>query len=513
MRRSTLAAIALCWAPWLVVGQPVDVETGLSPFPLELGLPAPQPRTEPPGPEREAEQRARIGRLLEGRLGPNQADAFQVLRWLAIETTEDPDARYVLLRMAIDAGIATGDLPGALRLVDLVAAEYRVDGPALRTGLVCRALESASAEQTPPTPKTTAAVRAVVETLLLDDRTDLAESLLAAALEAEGPEGAAELRVWSRLASEWDAAMQPAQAAALRLAQHRRDPDASLAVGRYLCCTKGDWDAGLPMLAEGGDPAIRQAALDDLRRSHSPAAAIAAADGWRALAAQSEGLAAWRLRGRADRILRELYPSLTGLRRIEAEERMDSRPLFIFGPHTNADETWKREHLHLWANHDREGPGSWADVYHKGGRFELVANRAGYVQTLDTLPPEGVERYRIEASLASDLLHGTALEFCGQRMNTTPDGIALQRGWKPEQRHPLDTGFHDYLIEGRPEGISFTVDGEFLGTMPVDEPERGPLVLRGWEGHVRCRRLEFWAVPDESLAGYVRSRLALGALD
>lgn len=502
MRRRTLTAVVLWSIPWLAAGQPVDVETGQPQMPALWVQAAPEHRAEIPIPEREAEERARIERLLEDHLGPDHAAAFQELRRLATETADDPDARFILLRMAIDAGLAAGDLHGALHLADLLAAEYRVDGPAIRADLVRRAL--GSAQPSPPSWATAAALHRVVESLLLDDRVDLARSLLADGLEAGGPEQTAELLGWTRLTAEWDAAMQPAQRAALRLAQHPGDPDAGLAVGEYLCFIKGDWQAGLPLLASGGEPKVRKAARDDLRRSSDPAAAIAAAEGWRALAAHRGGLAAWRLRCHADRILREIYPSLTGLRRLEAEEKMDSRPLFVFGPKTIVDETWKLEHLRFWANHGREGPGSWADVYQSGDRSELVANRAGYVQTLDTLPPEGVDRYRIEATLASDLLHGTALEFCGQRMNTTPEGIVLQNGWKPETQHPLGTGFHDYLIEGGPEGVSFTVDGEYLGTMPLGQPQRGPLTLRGWEGHVRCRRLEFWTAPDESLAGYVR---------
>lgn len=49
-----------------------------------------------------------------------------------------------------------------------------------------------------------------------------------------------------------------------------------------------------------------------------------------------------------------------------------------------------------------------------------------------------------------------------------------------------------------PKGVSFTVDGEFVGTMPVEGgTPHGQIALRGWEGHVRCRRLVVWAMPQE----------------
>ena len=34
------------------------------------------------------------------------------------------------------------------------------------------------------------------------------------------------------------------------------DPQANLALGRYRCFAKGDWEAGLPLLAKSGDAAL-----------------------------------------------------------------------------------------------------------------------------------------------------------------------------------------------------------------------------------------------------------------
>ena len=513
MGARTLVAVALWGAPWLAPAQPlfsegevpswqpVSIETGQPP---EALFPAPHRRAEPPDPQQAAEHRARIERLLEGRT--EQEGAAALLRRLALETTDDPAPRYVLMQMAIDAAIDAGDPAAALQLAEQMASEYAVDGPELRADLVCRALGQAA-----PDGPLAGIVRDALEQLLLDDRPDLASRVVLAGLEAGGICDSTELIGWSKVIGEWEEASAQAQAAALRLVQDPHDPDANLEVGRYLCFTKAQWARGLPMLAAGADESLRRLALDEL--AQDVGARIRAAEAWRALGEESSALTRWRLRRHADALLRAAYPLVSGLQRLEVESKLDARPLFCFGPRTEADETWQRENLHFWANHGHEGPGRWAMVSDKRGGPELVANRAGYVETLQHLPPEGVDRYVIEASIASDLLPGTALEFCALRLYTTGDGIVMENGWRPERQHTLGTGFHSYRIEGSPGRISFTLDGVHLGTMPVSEAARGPLVLRGWEGHVRCRRLEMWSAPDDSLTGYVRGAVAGGVLD
>src|SRR5439155_8519655 len=44
------------------------------------------------------------------------------------------------------------------------------------------------------------------------------------------------------------------------------DPAANLAVGKYLCLSKGDWLDGLPYLAKSGDATLKELAVLDLSR-------------------------------------------------------------------------------------------------------------------------------------------------------------------------------------------------------------------------------------------------------
>jgi beta-glucosidase len=58
------------------------------------------------------------------------------------------------------------------------------------------------------------------------------------------------------------------------------DPDANLAVGRYHCFRKGDWDKGLPMLAQGSDASLKELATADLRKPTAPEEQMKLGDGW-----------------------------------------------------------------------------------------------------------------------------------------------------------------------------------------------------------------------------------------
>ena len=76
-----------------------------------------------------------------------------------------------------------------------------------------------------------------------------------------------------------------------RLAEYRQDPsnDAAAAeIGLFLCFHKGDWSAGLPLLAQGGNAAVREAASADLRGAELATDQASIADTWWDLAQRAE---------------------------------------------------------------------------------------------------------------------------------------------------------------------------------------------------------------------------------
>jgi hypothetical protein len=76
-----------------------------------------------------------------------------------------------------------------------------------------------------------------------------------------------------------------------QLALYREDPDnaeAAGVVGRFLCFIKGDWEAGLPLLAKGGPETLRGLALADLEQPTDYYDMIALGDGWWNLSSQTK---------------------------------------------------------------------------------------------------------------------------------------------------------------------------------------------------------------------------------
>ena len=68
--------------------------------------------------------------------------------------------------------------------------------------------------------------------------------------------------------------------AARKLKSAPDDADANLALGRFRCFVRGDWDAGLPLLAKGGDKGLSEAAQKDVDEPAAAAAQAAVGDAW-----------------------------------------------------------------------------------------------------------------------------------------------------------------------------------------------------------------------------------------
>lgn len=497
----------LCGWSLFALGQPVDFATGLQP---RLRSPAPWTLPAPPTAEEQARSEEAIRQLLKDRLDLDADDPASVsrrLRELARGTTDDPAARYVLLRLAYDRARAAGDTASAAEIIEDLARSFRIDALSMKIELFESILAGHDTgihgRTWTPDHEVPARGFPLVMEALAADRTELAEFVMSRLAECARTYGAdsfgEKAARWSALVEEWSASARAAERGALRLLQQPGDGDAQLAVGAYLCFFKNDWRNGLLRLARGSDAALRALAEADLHSGSDPHARLEVADRWREMAAQHHGPARQRMSERAEMIYRALYPALTGLTQLKIEQHMRSRPLFVFDGSAPPDPHWVEEHLRFHANHGREGSGSWANLTVKGDRAFLVANRAGYVSTLESFPPPGVDHYQIEAELHTDLLKGVAFEFAGQRLLLDqPEGVSFENGWQPNVIHPLRADrFHHFLLDVSPNGISITLDGTPLGVMQTNGLTSGGIVLRGWEGHLRCRRLVVWAVPGD----------------
>jgi formylglycine-generating enzyme required for sulfatase activity len=114
------------------------------------------------------------------------------------------------------------------------------------------------------------------------------------------------------------------QAALDRLKTQPDDPDTCLAVGRWYCFTRGEWDEGLKLLAKGSDGVLKAMAAKDIASEPSTAEAkIARGDVWWDLAEKTAGSDKSAMRRRAAHWYREAIGEVAaGLAKARLEQRL-----------------------------------------------------------------------------------------------------------------------------------------------------------------------------------------------
>jgi hypothetical protein len=248
----------------------------------------------------------------------DQATLAAKLLQTGIAESGDATARYVLFRESRDAAVLAGAVEDAFRAVDAMAERFDIDGPAVRL---------TAAEGLAKSARGASAGRALAEEALgladaLAARDDHDRALKALAAAAAGARASGEADLVARVRAEDQSAralqaeFRKAEPALRKLTESPDDPDARLAVGRYVCFAKGDWEAGLRHLAKGGDAALRDLATRELAPPADAAAFLALADGWQKIVATLTGSARERASGRA---LEHYRAALPGLAAAEAE--------------------------------------------------------------------------------------------------------------------------------------------------------------------------------------------------
>jgi hypothetical protein len=247
------------------------------------------------------------------------------------ETTDDPAVRFVLFREAADIAADSADLKTALEAIDQLSLLYAVNGRETRKSALARARKA------PLAPEDSAAAYDAYVRIATDEID--AEDYDAAVATLKEAEGVAEklkniglvtrARAKSKEAAELKKDASGIVAARKTLAAKPDDPDAATAVGRYTCFRKGDWTAGLPLLAKGSDAALKALAAKDLADPSAVADQVTLGDGWWDLSEKESGPAREELRKRAAFWYARAAPQLTGLTKAKVEKRLgsvDSRP-------------------------------------------------------------------------------------------------------------------------------------------------------------------------------------------
>src|SRR5262249_28833642 len=117
-----------------------------------------------------------------------------------------------------------------------------------------------------------------------------------------------------------------AEAARMVLGKEPDDAKANLAVGRYACLVKGDWNAGLPNLAKGEDATLKVLAEKELAVPGDAAAQVALGDAWWDYGSKDSGRNKLLALRRAGHWYREALPQLSGLIKTRVEQRLPQIP-------------------------------------------------------------------------------------------------------------------------------------------------------------------------------------------
>lgn len=210
-----------------------------------------------------------------------RALAKQILQQ-GLEQKDDAVARFVLLRLARDIAGQAEDASLASQAVDRLAETFNVDPWAMKAEII-----TASAKQARKTADHKAVAEqalALMRDALAADASAVAEQMAKLALAEGGrvrdKELVTQARTGQRQAQQAAKALEQVQAARAVLQDAPADPGANLAVGRYECFVKGDWDAGLAHLAKGRDTGLAALAHEDLKAPEEDAARLKLGDAW-----------------------------------------------------------------------------------------------------------------------------------------------------------------------------------------------------------------------------------------
>ncbi len=243
----------------------------------------------------------------------------------AKQTQDDPAARFVLLREARDIAARAGDAPTARQAIQIMGREYAVDSLEMTLGAMIAASQAAGG------PESHVSIASIclgcIDEAILSD--DYGMGVRLAGLAQSSAEKARDISLVNRTRSrakdlELTFAAFRGVERAREILQHRPDdPEANLAVGRFLCFVRNDWDAGLPHLAKGSDATLQ--AMSRLEPgAKEPLILMDLGSRWWELSASQTALAQRHLRQRAAHCYRAALPGLTGLNASLARKRLEA---------------------------------------------------------------------------------------------------------------------------------------------------------------------------------------------
>jgi serine/threonine protein kinase len=235
---------------------------------------------------------------------------------------DDPTTRYVLLREASDVAARAADADLAFKAIEALAHDFAVDG---RTMKIVALEKSAREAHTPERSETLAetAVSLIEEATSADHYVEAVR--LAKLAESAAYRSGSKSLISSTMARRKDLeqlqkAHTDLKPALTVLAEKSDDPDANLAMGRFLCLLKGDWTQGLTHLVQCGDERLQELARMELGGIETAKQEAELAAAWREQARKERGPARNQLLLHALALYKKALPELGSTLKIKAEK-------------------------------------------------------------------------------------------------------------------------------------------------------------------------------------------------
>lgn len=280
-----------------------------------------------PGRDEQARSRKAFKELFAKELADRSAAARRVLAAKlldqAVKITDAPTDQFVLLMGASDAGKDGGDLRVCMRAAEALAASYDVDGP--RIAFDAASKMNLRSDSPAVSAENCRAGLELVDKLVEDEDYLGATHLLSSLRSIAPPSSTVGGQIQTRI-KELDTLRSASDKLTVQLEKLKSTPDdpaANLAVGRFFCLMKGDWDHGLPMLAKGSDLSLKVLAEADLAKPTGGVAACELADKWwSASDKETVSLCKSHLKARAAFWYKASIATLSGLSKLRAGKRI-----------------------------------------------------------------------------------------------------------------------------------------------------------------------------------------------
>ena len=236
---------------------------------------------------------------------------------------DDPPGRFVLLREARDLAAQAGDAAKAFQAIEELDKAYIIDALEMKATALTLA---GNAPLTATTGRDVAELAlSTVDYALAADNFDAAGRWSPPpsgcrkdpAQGFPGPGAAAQA-----LVHEVQKEYEKVKGLAATLVKDPDNAEANLVTGQYLCCRKGDWDKGLPLLARGRDHVLKALAQKDLARPKEAPTQTELGDGWWDRGQKETAVLKAALLVRARTGIGRRCPGLTGLLQARVEQRV-----------------------------------------------------------------------------------------------------------------------------------------------------------------------------------------------